>query len=161
MHQYRGLAVLLFNCAAEQPDFTHAWFPQSAFAEARVEGEVALARGGDGLVMLKSESSFELVGSGPTAGNELRVPGHRTAWIVRLGRHLEERSLDAFAARFAGLAIEHGDNDDLRVADPEYGNVVFHADGRIEAEGRVVDPSDWQIAGKATRFAPGPAILNS
>ena len=28
VHQYRDLAVLLFNCAAEQPDFTHAWFPQ-------------------------------------------------------------------------------------------------------------------------------------
>ena len=61
MHQYRGLAVLLFNCAAEQPDFTHAWFPRSAFDEARVEGEVALARGSDGLVMLKTDGGFELV----------------------------------------------------------------------------------------------------
>jgi hypothetical protein len=111
--------------------------------------------------MLKSESGFELVSSGPTAGNELRVPGHRAAWIVRLGGGGDKGSLDAFAARFSGLAIDRGDNDVLRVADPEYGNVVFHADGRIEAEGRVVDPSDWQIAGKATRFAPGPAILNS
>ena len=31
VHQYRGLAIVLFDCAAEQPDFTHAWFPQSAF----------------------------------------------------------------------------------------------------------------------------------
>ena len=99
--------------------------------------------------------------SGPTAGNELRVPGHRAGWIVRLGRHLEEGSLDAFAARFSSLAIEHGDNDVLRVADPEYGDVVFRADGRIEAEGRIVDPSDWQIAGKATHFAPGAAVSNS
>ena len=33
VHQYRGLAVVAFDCAAEQPDFTHAWFPRSAFDE--------------------------------------------------------------------------------------------------------------------------------
>ena len=33
VHQYRGLAVVVFDCADEQPDFTHAWFPRSAFDE--------------------------------------------------------------------------------------------------------------------------------
>ena len=32
--------------------------------------------------------------------------------------------------------------------------MLFHPDGRIEAEGRVVDPADWQVAGKATFFTP-------
>src|SRR5690606_34656829 len=76
VHQYRGLAVALFDCAAEQPDFTHAWFPQSAFDETRVDGRSALARGGEGLALLKADKDFQLVGTGPTAGNELRVPGH-------------------------------------------------------------------------------------
>ena len=37
----------------------------------------------------------------------------------------------------------------LRVDDPEYGAVVFRPDGRVEAEGRTVDPSEWTVAGHA------------
>jgi hypothetical protein len=154
VHQYRDLAVALFRCAAEQPDFTHAWFPQSVFDEATVPGQTALARGGDGLAMLKADKAFELVASGPTAGNELRVPGHEAMWIVRLGSRRQQRSLEAFGARFSGLVIGRGKNDLLHVTDPEYGEVLFHADGRIEAEGRVVDPAGWQIAGEAAFLAP-------
>ncbi len=153
MHQYRGLAVALFRCAAEQPDFTHAWFPQSAFDEASVMGQTALARSGDGLAMLKADKAFELVDSGPTAGNELRVPGHEAAWIVRLGGRRQQGSLDEFGARFSELALGRGKNDLLHVTDPEYGEVLFHADGRIEVEGRVIDPAGWQIAGEAASLA--------
>src|SRR5690606_37265820 len=44
VQQYRGLAVVEFSLYPEQPDFTHAWFPQAEFDEARVEGNLALAR---------------------------------------------------------------------------------------------------------------------
>ncbi|MCF6102790.1 hypothetical protein [Mesorhizobium muleiense] len=152
VHQYRDLAVVLFSCAAEQPDFTHAWYPQSAFDEARVKEHIASARGGDGFAMLKADSAFELVGRGPTAGNELRVPGHHAAWIIRLGRRRQYGSLEEFEAQFSPLALGHGKNDLLHVNDPEYGDVLFHPDGRIEAEDRVVDPADWQVTGEATYF---------
>ena len=32
---------------------------------------------------------------------------------------------------------------------PDYGTVAFHADGRVSAEGRTLDPEAWSIAGKA------------
>jgi len=155
VHQYRGLAVLLFRCADEQPDFTHAWFPRTAFDETLVDGRTALARGGDGLALLKSDGGFELVGSGPTSGNELRVAGRRAVWIVRLGRLGHEGSTAAFADRFSALEVEYRDNDALGIVDPEYGHVVFHSNGSIEAEGRLVDPSEWPVAGTARFFAPG------
>ena len=157
VHQYRGLAVALFRCAAEQPGFTHAWFPQGAFDETKVAGHTAFARASGGLAMLKAESAFEPVASGPTAGNELRVPGHEAAWIVRLGGRRQHGSLDEFETRFSGLTISGGKNDLLHVTDPEYGDVLFHADGRIEAEGRVLDPGSWQISGEAVSLSIGIA----
>jgi hypothetical protein len=150
VHQYRGLAVLLFRCAAEQPAFTHAWFPRSAFDETGIEGKIAGAAGGDGLAMLKADKPFEPVERGPTAGNELRVPGHESTWIVRVGARDGHGSLEEFIARFSDLSLERGPDGLLRLTDPDYGDVVFHADGRIEAEGRLIDPAGWQVEGEAT-----------
>ena len=159
VHQYRGLAVMLFTCAAEQPDFTHCWFPQTAFDATRIDGRIALARNRTGLALLKGNVPFELVTEGPTAGNELRLPGHRTDWIVRLG-DLGKDSDDDFAARYGGLEIEDIGGGRLRVDDPEYGAVIFHADGRIEAEGRVIDPAAWTVRGEATSLPDGPLLAH-
>jgi hypothetical protein len=149
VHQYRGLAVVLFDCAAEQPDFTHAWFPRSAFTAVHVEANRAFARCGGGLVLLKADKSFNQVERGPTAGNELRVPGREAVWIVRLGQMEEHGSLDAFGSAFSDLSMRHGDGGLLAMDDPEYGPVLFHADGRVEAEDRVLDPAEWTVAGRA------------
>jgi hypothetical protein len=154
VHQYRGLAVLLFRCAAEQPAFTHAWFPRSAFDETAVAGSIAAARGGDGFAVLKADKPFEPVESGPTAGNELRAPGHEATWIVRLGGRGGHGSLEEFVARFSNLSLDGGPDGLLHLTDPEYGDVVFHADGRIEAEGRLIDPAGWQVKGEATLLSP-------
>ncbi|WP_371822110.1 hypothetical protein [Martelella soudanensis] len=149
VHQYRGLAVVRFDCADEQPDFTHAWFPQAAFDEARIEGNTALALSGGGCVMLKVDTGLQLVTTGPTAGNELRAPGRKATWIVRLGDHDSASALeDAVGAlRWVDQA-----NGDILVDDPEYGMVRFGADGSVEAEGRRLDPAEWTIEGAARTF---------
>lgn len=155
LYHYKGLAILLFDCVAEQPGFTHAWFPRQEFDASSVEGEIAVARSGDGLVLLKGSDALTLVQTGPTAGNELRVNGHRTAWIVRLGERPVHGSEEAFAARFKGLSIAEGADGALVVEDPDYGRVICHADGTIAAEGRVLDPAGWQVVGEAKTFAAG------
>lgn len=149
IHQYRGLAVVDYALQQEQPDFTHAWFPVAEFDTARVAGDVAVARSGDGLVLLKGSAAFVMVGDGPTAANELRLPGRRARWIVRVSDAAVDGDLDAFSVRYAGLAVtERG--DELSIADPEYGTVTFGADGSVTAEGRTLAPADWSIAGETT-----------
>lgn len=143
VHQYRGLAVAVFDCHEEQPDFTHCWFPRAAFDETRVDGRLAFARIGEAAALLGADRPFERVESGPTAGNELRVPGRGSVWIVRAGN-----AANGFAERFSGLRVEKGTGGLLAVADPEYGPVRFHADGRVEAEGRLLDPAEWPVAGR-------------
>jgi hypothetical protein len=152
VHQYKALAVVRFDCAEEQPDFTHAWFPRSAFDAARVGANAALAEAGDAFLRLSADAPLIEVSAGPSAGCELRAAGRRTTWIVRLGDRHGCRSLDAFDAAFAGLAVREAGDGALVVEDPEYGTVRFLADARIVAEGRVLDPAAWSIRGEATRF---------
>ncbi|MBP1849726.1 hypothetical protein J2Z17_001147 [Rhizobium halophytocola] len=153
---YRDLAVMMFEAAPEQPGFTHAWFPCAVFDSSTVAGEVATARAGDGLLLLKGSSALQAVDAGPTSGNELRLPGHRGTWIVRLGGSGRHGTEAEFANRFRSLALRDGEGDDLIVDDPEYGPVTLHADGRISAEGRVLDPAAWSVEGEAREFETGP-----
>jgi hypothetical protein len=153
VHQYRDLAVVVFDCSDEQPDFTHAWFPASAFDAARVEGNRAFARVGDAFAMLKTNVPLAPVEHGPTAGNELRAAGRKATWIVRLGdRTADQHSLDGWATAFAGLAVKSAPDGELIVEDPEYGTVRFLADASVHAENRTLDPSRWSVRGEATRM---------
>ena len=151
---YRGLAVMVFDCAPEQPGFTHAWFPRQEFDHAEISGPVAVAASGSGLVLIKGSSELELVSEGPTAGNELRLMGHRGTWIIRLGDLAAHGPQAEFAEAFSNLSVVHGDNGSLLVEDPEYGLVEFCADGRILAEGRTIDPDTWSVEGAVTLFEP-------
>lgn len=150
-HQYRGLALLDFSTRDEQPDFTHAWFPTAAFDESRIEGSLALARSGQGAVLLRGSAPFEPVGDGPSAHAELRQHGRRTRWLVRV---LEADSLDAAAARFSALDVREEADGTLVVDDPDYGIVRFRADGASEAEGRVIRPSDFTVKGEVAMLQP-------
>lgn len=153
VHQYRDLAVVVFDCSDEQPDFTHAWFPAAAFDAARVDGNRAFAQAGDAFALLSTDAPLAPVAHGPTAGNELRAAGRRATWIVRLGDLSPDRpGLDAWAAAFADLAVQPGPDGDLVVEDPEYGTVRFLADARIVAEGRTLDPANWSVRGEAMRI---------
>ena len=152
IHQYRGLAVAMFDCHLEQPGFTHAWFPREMFDEHTINGAVALAQADDALMLIKASGPLELVQTGPAAGNELRVAGHKAAWIVRLGDVQSDGGLDQFGVRFSQLALREGANGALIVTDPAYGEITFAADGSIVAEGRTVQPAAWTIEGQATRL---------
>ena len=152
--QYRGLAILDFDVHAEQPGFTHAWFPVEAFDDSSVRGDLALARQGDGLVLLKASADLVAVTSGPTANAELQLPGRKGRWIVRVTDRSDTASLEALAQRYGSLAATDAGNGALCIDDPEYGTVLFHADGRVEAEGRSIDPQTWTVKGEAETLRP-------
>jgi hypothetical protein len=147
VQQYRALAIAVFDCFGEQPDFTHAWFPQAAFDETRIDGDIALARSAGGGAILKASAAFALVSRGPTAGNELRVPGRKSVWIVRLSGGAAD--LGSTAEKYSGLVARFETDGLIVINDPEYGEVNFRADGRVEAEGRIIDPAEWTVEGSS------------
>jgi hypothetical protein len=108
------------------------------------------------MVLLRADGPLQPVERGPAAGNELRAAGRRRRWIVRLGETRVNGSLDAFLSSFSGLAVRDAGGGLLSVEDPEYGEVCFRPDGIVEAEGRILDPAQWTIAGHAAFMPTGP-----
>ena len=149
-HQYRALAVLDFSTFEEQPDFTHAWFPIAEFDKSTVRGRLATACSGRGAVILLGSADLQLVKHGPSANAELRQYGRSTRWIVRV---CEASELGQVERRFAALEVEEAADGSLVIQDPEYGAVIFRKDGSTEAEGRVVVPQDFTVAGEVAMLA--------
>ncbi|WMS44940.1 hypothetical protein RDV64_11360 [Acuticoccus sp. MNP-M23] len=146
VHQYRGLAVCVFDGVAPQPDFTHALFPIAAFDAVHIEGNVAVGASGNGRLVIVASGPLQVIETGPSAGSELRLPGRAARWIVRTLSSTEPPA--AIAAQFAGLAATGDTRGVLTMADPIYGTVVCQPDGRIEAEGITIDPATWTVAGE-------------
>ena len=149
LHQYRGLAVMLFDCAEEQPDFTHAWFPHCGLRRDIVAGQhrAGPVRRRHGAPQGKHVVPQDRRKDRPQ-DSELRLPGRRGAWIVRLGEKRLHGSPDDFARAFSALSfVTHADGS-VVIDDPDYGEVVFRKDGRVSAEGRTLDPDDWSVGGR-------------
>jgi hypothetical protein len=146
VQQYRGLAILDFSAFEEQPDFSHAWFPVAEFDESVVEGNLAVARSGEGAVVIHGSAPLSMVTDGPSAHAELRQNGRKTRWIVRVC------AADA-RDRFGGLTLAEAPGGDFIVDDPDYGRVNFRADGIVEAEGRRIMPKEFTVSGEATLLA--------
>ena len=114
----------------------------------------ALARGGDGLALLRTDGPLAAVTEGPSAGCELRLRGRSGRWLLRLGATPQHGSLQAFARRFRRLHQQPQPDGRILVDDPDYGMVEFNPDGSVAAEGRRLDPAEWTMSG--TRRETGP-----
>ena len=79
-----GWQCLMFDCAPEQPDFTHAWTPYAAFDEMSVDGDIVTRREGNALALLKGSGPFDRVVRRPDR-RQRNAPGRKEErWIVRL-----------------------------------------------------------------------------
>jgi hypothetical protein len=153
VQQYRDLAIVRFSGVAPQPAFTHAWFPVPDFDLTQITGDTAIARAGRAHLMLRGSGPLVMVGSGPTAGHELRLAGRDGWWLVRLGSVAQHG--DGFAGHFAGLRPQE-DAGTIRIADPDYGEVVFRPDGSVEAEQRRIAPEEMTVSGAREVLPRGP-----
>ncbi|MHA3914303.1 hypothetical protein [Halovulum sp. GXIMD14793] len=146
VQQYRDLAIVRFHASAEHLDFTHAWFQTPVFDDWLVEGARASARAGCGVVLLQADGPLQLMKNGASADHELRLPGRQSLWVVRLGQAGDRA---AFSARHRLVAVEEPDGT-IRIDDADYGRVTFLPSGIVQAEGRIIDPQHWTMAGEVT-----------
>ncbi len=155
VHQYRDLAIVDFELKPEQLDFTHAWLPEAEMDEVQHAGERVFVRAGAALGVLIGSASIRKDRRG--ADRRLRDPASRPALpLDRAPRPMSAArgACETFARRFAGLAVADGPDGEIWLDDPDYGRVVCRLDGKILAEGGMVDPAAWTIAGHA-RLLPG------
>ncbi|MGO4573987.1 hypothetical protein [Microvirga sp. 2TAF3] len=162
VQQYRSLAVVDFEAHPSQPNFTHAWLPEVEMDEVVYDGNRILVRSGNGLCLLVASGPVERVTTGPTAGCEVRLAGHRGRWVVRLSDMATEGDLKAFGKRFSGLSIAEGDGGMLTLDDPDFGTVICNADATIRVGSETLDPKRWTLSGELRSFPEGvPVTLPS
>lgn len=157
VQQYRSLAVVDFHAHAAQPNFTHAWLPEAEMDEVLYEDNRVLVRSGDGLCLLIASGPIERVTTGPTAGCEIRLPGHHGRWVVRLSDIATEGSLKAFAERFATFSIADADGK-IVLNDPDFGAVICNTDATVQAGGETLDPKNWTLSGELRSFPEGKRL---
>lgn len=157
-HQYRSLAVLDFDAHPSQPGFTHAWLPEAEMDEVVHDAGRILVRSGDGLCLIVASGDLKQVATGPTADCEVRLPGRRGRWIVRLSDARTEGSLAAFAKRFASLSAEDRADGAIVLTDPDFGAVVCNPDGTIQAGADRLDPKGWTLSGELTLYPEGARV---
>ena len=101
------------------------------------------------MVQLTGNRPFEVVDGGPTRECEVRLSGRETCWLIRLNDDPALTTLAQFANHFADLQVETRDDGTLHVRDANYGEVLFYADGRVQAQGRTLDPATWTVDGES------------
>ncbi|WP_262297407.1 hypothetical protein [Microvirga sesbaniae] len=158
VHQYRSLAVVDFATHRAQPDFTHAWLPEAEMDEVIHAGDRMLVRSGEGLCLLVASGPLERVTKGPTAGCEVRLPGHAGRWIVRLSDIAAEGSLAAFGERFASLSAEERGDGVILIHDPDFGPVACDPDGAVRTPEETIEPESWTLSGTLTAFPEGAHV---
>lgn len=85
-------------------DYTHAWFPSSAFDEVRRQGHWTFGRKGKGYLALYSSQPVGWAHRGP-AKNELVAWGQNNIWICEMGSEDTDKSFDDFTARVAKAKV--------------------------------------------------------
>ena len=78
--------------------YSHAYFPQAAFDEVRVEAGWVMARKGNGYVALTATGGVEVVVAGPTARREVRAAGE-SVWIAQMGRAASDGTFADFGQK--------------------------------------------------------------
>ena len=82
----RGDTALMLYDLGDAPrlPFTHAYVAHDAFDEVVLRGQWLFLRNGHGYAALGGSAPLEAVTHGPTAQHEFRLPGTRSAWMVRI-----------------------------------------------------------------------------
>jgi len=123
------------------------------------DGSRILLRAGDGLCLIAASGPLERVATGPTAGCEVRLAGHRGRWILRLSDVATEGSLAAFGERFAGLAALDGPDGAIVIEDPDFGAVICGSDASVTSAHGSLDPAQWTRSGDLRSYPDGTRIV--
>ena len=165
VHQYRGLAVdavrLRRRAAGLHPCLVPA---RGVRRSVRRRRAWRFARSGDADRDAEGRAArFELVTQRPDR-RQRAAPARPQGGLDRAARRDGVRntmSPEHSRSGFRQLALSTAKTSGfLHVDDPEYGDGAVPCDGRIEAEGRIVDPATWTV-GRRGRVSAGRRAIRS
>jgi hypothetical protein len=129
--QFQGLAVVTFAIpVAEEIGFTHAYFPEALFEEvAAIGGRWRCARRGNSFIGVYAHNGLRAVERGPNRRRELRSPGRRNVWLLRLGDSLEFGDFAQFCGSMGEVRVLMRRDLVVEVKEPVYGRLRLHWNG--------------------------------
>lgn len=99
--------ICLYNMALKGGlNFTHAYFPTTAFDEYHLEGAWAFGRVGDGYVALWGDGNLHLTATGRHAGQELRSSGPGQVWLCYMGLAAVDGNFTTFCKRVSQTSVQ-------------------------------------------------------
>jgi hypothetical protein len=122
--QWKSLALAHYRLDDPRAiPWTHAYVRREVYDEALFSDRWLFVRSGRGLAGVMAGNGLRAVESGPTAGYEVRSPGRRNSWLLRVGSLEQFGSLGGFAAAMQtdGLQVTPGEH--VSFADCEHGEV--------------------------------------
>lgn len=135
--QWRNLALLHYRLDEPRAiPWTHAYVLREVYDEVILSGTWLFLRSGRGLAGVMAANGLQEVEGGPTAGYEVRSPGPRNTWLLRVGSLDRFGTLRSFASAMqtGGLRVTPGGQ--VALADPELGDVTFDWSGAFTVAGR-------------------------
>ncbi len=137
--QYHGLAIVSYDIPGEEEiDFTHAYFPMSAFDDTMPAGSHWwFARRDDSYVGVYAHHGLQAVGQGQSRDRELRSRGRRNVWLLRLGDKREFRDYRSFCEVLGSMAVRCSPELTVEFADPTYGPIRGSWNGSLLVDGAV------------------------
>jgi hypothetical protein len=134
--QWRNLAILHYRLDDPRAiPWTHAYARRDAFEEYRVMGEWLFLRQRGGVAAILAANGLAPMTQGPTAGYELRSPGRRNSWLVRVDSLERFGTFDHFVATITSARLEVAAGERLSFTDPRLGTVALDWSGHFTVEG--------------------------
>jgi hypothetical protein len=135
--QWRNLALLHYRLGEPRAiPWTHAYIRREAYDDVLLAGRWVFVQSGRGLAAGMAANGLESVESGPTAGYEVRSPGPRNTWLLRVGSLGRFGSLHGFASAMQAGGLEVVAGEHVAFTDPEHGDVRLHWSGAFSVAGR-------------------------
>jgi hypothetical protein len=135
--QWRNLALLHYRLDDPRAiPWTHAYLRREVYDEVLLTERWLFVRSGRGLACVMAANGIEAVESGPTAGYEVRSPGARNTWLLRVGSLERFGSLCAFASNLQASGLQVVPGEQVAFADPEHGEVHLGWSGPLTVAGR-------------------------
>lgn len=124
-------------------EYTHAYFPRSAFDEVQQVDGWTFGKKGDGYVALYSDNPTTWATTAPESDYELIADGRNNVWIVELGSQPEWGDFQSFVTAISNSSVSVG-RGDVQYFSPSQGIVEVSRTGPMFVNAVTVDIGPYE-----------------
>lgn len=133
--QFENVLICIYNARGNN-DFTHAYFPKTAFDEVREISGWVFARKGDGYLALFSRNPIRWAENDGVT-NELIADGKQNIWICEMGNKKQWKNFDRFIKAVSQAPMQT-ENLEVWYESPSRGKIEFGWEEAFRVKGEAI-----------------------